>query len=260
MVTTSAEKLLLFGVKWALIMATRRKLMSKKVKSKTKSTRKLTGAFDLLSPSAEAFKRNWKAFLLLSLPGILLGVPSTLNGSSQTSYTSTDQLPINVNLALGIAGLVFVGAIIAIIVGSLIMAALTGLEVEAAKGKQPSGSELWEYAKKYWLRLLGLQILVGLTIFVGFLLLIVPGLIFLRRYYLSSYYLIDQDLSISEAMKRSADQSKPFSGYVWSIIGVAFLFSLTAIVPIAGWITSTILGLLYSVAPALRYFEIKKAS
>jgi len=90
------------------------------------------------------------------------------------------------------------------------------------------------------------------------LLLIVPGVIAIRRYFLAPYLMLDKDLSIREAMKQSAALSKPYSGSIWGIIGVIVLLSLPSIIPVIGWAVSFVLMLLYSVAPALRYQELKK--
>jgi uncharacterized membrane protein len=41
------------------------------------------------------------------------------------------------------------------------------------------------------------------------------------------------------------------------VIGVIFLIGLINIIPFIGWIISFIVGMFYSVAPALRYEELK---
>jgi uncharacterized membrane protein len=131
------------------------------------------------------------------------------------------------------------------------------LELRTANGKKPTLGELWLQTKKYGPRLFGLGFVVGLYVLLGFIMLIVPGLIFIRRYFLSAYVLMDQDVSISEAMKISAEMTKPYSGSIWGIIGVSILLSLTGVIPVIGWVISLVLSALYSVAPALRYYELK---
>jgi uncharacterized membrane protein len=88
----------------------------------------------------------------------------------------------------------------------------------------------------------------------------VPGLIMLRRYFLAPYVMLDKKCSIKEAMDTSAEISKPYSGYVWGVIGVIFLIGLINIIPFIGWIISFIVGMFYSVAPAMRYRELRKLS
>jgi uncharacterized membrane protein len=104
----------------------------------------------------------------------------------------------------------------------------------------------------------GLYLLMGLYIFVGLILFIIPGLIMLRRYFLAPYVMLDTRCGITEAMERSAELSKPYSGYIWGMIGVMFLISLFNVVEGIGWMAAFVLGMLYSVAPALRYQELKE--
>ena len=103
-----------------------------------------------------------------------------------------------------------------------------------------------------------MSVLIALMTIGGLILLIVPGLIVIRRYFLAPYVMVDQDTGILESMRRSAAMSKPHSGYIWSIIGVSVLLSLPGIIPFVGWAVSFVLAVLYSTAPALRYQELKK--
>jgi hypothetical protein len=80
----------------------------------------------------------------------------------------------------------------------------------------------------------------------------------LRRYFLSPYILLDEKCSIKDAMEKSAHMTKPYSGSIWGIIGVMFLIGLVNIIPFVGWMVAFVLGALYSVAPALRYQELKR--
>jgi hypothetical protein len=73
---------------------------------------------------------------------------------------------------------------------------------------------------------------------------------------LAPYVMLDTKCGITEAMERSADLTKPYSGYIWGIIGVMFLIGLFNIIPGIGWMISFVLGMLYSIAPALRYQEL----
>jgi uncharacterized membrane protein len=107
-----------------------------------------------------------------------------------------------------------------------------------------------------------LGMLVSLCVVGGLILLIVPGFIMLRRYLLSGYYLVDQNLSIREAMRRSAASSKPAAGYIWGIVGVQALFSvgsaILGLLPggIGAFVADAVI-LLVCFLPALRYVELR---
>lgn len=131
---------------------------------------------------------------------------------------------------------------------------------EASQDKVIAFNRLWATTREIGWRLIGLYIVTGLIIFVGFILLIIPGLIMLRRYFLAPYVMIDKNCGIREAMDRSAAISKPHSGYIWGIVGVTILISMIGIIPLIGSIVAFVMGMFYSVAPALRYQELKKLS
>ncbi|MFA5106701.1 MAG: DUF975 family protein [Patescibacteria group bacterium] len=69
---------------------------------------------------------------------------------------------------------------------------------------------------KYFWRVLGATILVGLWIVVGLLLLIVPGIYLALRYQFTLQLIIDKNLGITEAMKQSQALTK---GIKMSLLG-----------------------------------------
>lgn len=206
-------------------------------------------AFSLFSKSYDLVVRYWQMFALLSVLPFL-----SLLGNSKAENREFDFPPISVNLIIAVALFGVVFAVIALIIQVM----TTSLELEVGKGKTPDLTFLWNVAKKFWLRQLGLYIVIGLTVLGGLILLIVPGFIMLRRYFLAPYVMLDKDLSISDSMRRSADLSKPYGGSIWGIIGVSILLSFPSIIPRVGAYIAFILALFYSVAPALRYLELKK--
>ncbi len=145
-----------------------------------------------------------------------------------------------------------------LVAGFIILIMTQAAQLKASEDKIITFGVLWNVVKDIGWRMVGLYIVVGLTILVGFILLIIPGLIFLRRYYLSAYVMLDKKVGIREAMDRSAAMTKPHSGSVWGVIGVTVLIALTGVIPFIGWLIAFTLGMLYSVAPALRYQELNK--
>ena len=140
------------------------------------------------------------------------------------------------------------------------------LQVSAAKGKIVSTADCYKKSWSYIGRIIGFTIIFGLLLFIGFLLLIVPGLLLLRRYILATYYIVDQNLSIAEAMKLSATQTKPVAGYVWGTLGVVVVIlivitlfsSLFYSIAGATVIISALLTPAYFFILALRYVDIVK--
>ncbi len=131
-------------------------------------------------------------------------------------------------------------------------------QLDGAKGRNFDFNDLWGVVKELGWRLLGLYIVMFLIILVGLILFIIPGLIMIRRYFFAPYIMIEKKTSIREALDQSAALSLLNTGSVWGIIGVMFLIGLVNIIPIIGGLASFALGALYSVAPALRYEQLKK--
>jgi hypothetical protein len=143
--------------------------------------------------------------------------------------------------------------------GTIVQIMTQDAQLKSAQGRPLHFLSLWHTAKELGWRMFGLYLLIGLYISVGLIFFIIPGLIMLRRYFLAPYIMIDKKVGIKEAMDQSAAMTKPFSGAIWGIIGVMVLIGLTNVIPFVGWMIAFTLGLLYSVAPALRYEELKKA-
>ena len=210
----------------------------------------LPGAFELFKPSYEALMVNIWTFLgLVALPmaGLLIGT-MLLGGNSEGSATSMGALQ-------------GVGALIAVASGLLtiiIAPAMPLVQIKSTQGKQITIGEALQGGLKFFWRFWGLSILVGLIIIVGFLLLIVPGIFMIKRYYLAPFYMYDKNTGIGEAMRTCAEDSKAFAGAIWGVIGVTLLINLPSIIPLFAIVTM-VLSIVYYCAPTLRYFQIKSA-
>lgn len=231
--------------------------------AKEKKQGQPVSAFELFGKSKDIVMRNLPNFVVLNLlpAATLLGSMIAQSHAAKHSGSFSSLGSFSGFPTYAIASLAGIGIIIFIVVivaGAFIRAMLYGLQLQTAQGKTPDINALWEIGKKYWLRLFGLAILVGLAVVVGLILLIIPGLIMIRRYFLTPYILIEKDTTIMEAMRQSAALSKPHSGAIWGVIGVSALLSLPGAIPVVGAFISLVLGVLYSAAPALRYEELKK--
>lgn len=90
--------------------------------------------------------------------------------------------------------------------------------------------------KEKWLNLLIANLLVELIVFVGSMLLVIPGIIALVGLSFVSYIVVDSDTSGTDAIKKSWEMMK---GYKWDL----FVFSLSFL----GWMLLGVLtiGILY---------------
>ena len=86
----------------------------------------------------------------------------------------------------------------------------------AVRGKDPNYKKLFSHSEKLVPYIL-CQILYKLIVFVGIILLIVPGIIWSIKYLFAPYLVIDQGLSIRNALKESSNMTK---GLKWDLMGV----------------------------------------
>lgn len=213
--------------------------------------RKLTASWSLVRPSIELLKRNLEPVIYLSfLPALILTVGLVLIGNSKHfSFTTRTDIGLIVTALAGLWAL-------------LSYPGYLHMQLRATAGKTTTLRQAYSYGLPLVLRLIGLSIVIAVITIIGFILLIIPGLICLRRYYLATYYLVDQKLSIRQAMSRSAADTKPVSGYIWGVLGVALVFgiigSVLGLVPVAGRLLNLLLAYIYVFGPALRYREITK--
>lgn len=211
--------------------------------------------FALFEPSIKAIWLNFWTIVLVILTAIAtVLIPAMLIGAAMDvryRVGETSDSPILITLAI-IIGLVAVAAAI------VLFSAFVPVGLKSVRGKKVTYNQAVNLGKRYAWRLLLLGIASGAIIIVGLILLIIPGLFMIRRYYLAPYFLVDHDLGVFEAMRQSATASKKFSKPIWGLIGVDILLGVLSIIPGIGIILG-IPQLLYSFAPAKRYDELQKA-
>lgn len=225
----------------------------------TSTDQKFVSAFSLFPKSYNAIKRNWKLFAIINSVSLVMTILSALNGNEKDALRDTSgTMTINWAAVLGVS--LGIG-IILLVIGAVLQVMALRLELSTAQEKSTNLQQLWEFARKYFFRLVGLGIVGGAAIVGGLILLIVPGIILITRFFFAPYIMIDKDLGIIDSLKASSEMSKDAWGPIWSVIGVILLIS---IVPSwfgsVGAIVAALLGIAYSVAPAYRYLELKKAT
>ncbi|MBW3568952.1 hypothetical protein KY385_02365 [Candidatus Parcubacteria bacterium] len=219
-------------------------------------------AFDLLKPSFEIVKRNWIAFTavnILSLISTVIFIFYKFDYASKDieGYLAPEGVVLDNRLALFI-----LITLILFVISYYLFVMRTVLQVESTAGKKPSLGHLFEKAKKYWLRLLGVIIITGVIIVTGLILLIIPGIIAIGRLALAPYFMIDKDMGVIEAIKASNEVGKKYFWKVLAAVGVMFLIGIGAalldVVPVIGTLLGTLITIAFSLVVPLRYQQLKK--
>ncbi len=231
--------------------------------------KKYSNVLELFSKSYEAVKRNLNVFAILYFVTFALAIAATFQNIAGTHTNSIDKTfstglfnSVGSDSSLdtgdwsGGIGISIILAILLFITSLMLIITQT----RAAQGKTLTFSQVWKEFKSIGLRVLGVELLMGLFVICGLVLLIIPGVYILGRIYLAPYFLVDKNSGIMEAVKGSWAMTNGHMWQVYSVLLFMILLGLTGIVPIVGAIISALLAAAYSVAPALRYFELKKSS
>lgn len=110
-----------------------------------------------------------------------------------------------------------IGDIIASIVSIIFGFGLIKIFLHFVHDKKVDLKSLWDHDWTRFLWWIAARIVHGIMVFVGILLLIVPGIYIAARLYLYEYYVVDQKLNAKEALQASWHATK---GHVWQIIGI----------------------------------------
>lgn len=208
----------------------------------------VVNAFKLINESWEALKLNLVTFIVLALvPAILFAaaipfllLPAITDGGSASMVVMV------------------IGLIALFIVGCIFLPAITITQIESARGKAIDFSAVFEKSKSLVLPFIGLALLAGLAIGIGFLFFVIPGLILAFFLTFSAYILVDKKLGVIDSMKASFELVKANWQWVIALFIVQFAISLVSYFPLVGWLAGIVLSVAYFCLPAIVYVKISK--
>jgi len=218
----------------------------------------LPSAFDLFKPSRDLFLENLNVFGILYIVPLFFWLhswawtPATnghyWNRITDANYSWSSFPAAYVGIFIGFSVLWFLFVIIA---ATLVNVMMQRAQLDAVEGHALTFARLWTVAKENGWRMFKTYITVALIIVFSLAILS-------RRYILAPYVMLEKKCSVKEALAEAHSLSNRNPGSVWGLIGVMFLISLLGVFPVIGSLASFILGALYSIAPAIRYQQLKK--
>ena len=184
----------------------------------------------------EAIAYGWKTttsnflFFLGIMAILFIGgslIPRMLSGSFVHDYHSNA------------AGLGLIGGIVGALISAYIRLGVMKISLKAVDKKELKYDDIWSINTIFWPYLIA-SILFGVSVALGSILLIVPGIMIAIAWMFYTYLIIDKGLQPVEALKKSAEITK---GYRWQLFGFMIVLVL---INIAGAIVLGI-GLLWTV-------------
>ncbi len=176
------------------------------------------------------FKQNWKLFVPLLL---ILTVISYLPSGFRDLVTKQIGDPTTMGIVVFVTGVAFW------VLQQLINIGTTKISLEFADGKKSQLSDLFN-GTSYLLNYIGASILFGIIVLIGFILLIVPGIIFAIKLQFYPYLIIDKNMGPIEALKGSWEMTKGIK------LELALFSFLTFLINLAGAL-ALVVGLFVSV-------------
>jgi hypothetical protein len=209
----------------------------------------LPGALSLLKPSWRAVRTNLEAFTVqITMPFVVVALGAAL-------FILGQRLALHY-VWEAIGGLTLVAGFVLLLA---LVPTLVYTQLKSVQGQHLGYVEILREAPSYFWRMWLLLVCLTILISGGFLLLIVPGLFAWQRFMYAPYLLIDKQLSVYDALWQSSAIAKQYSRETWAVVGAQLLIEAPGmIVPLFGSLVSTIFGIAYFCAPAVRYIQTQE--
>ena len=166
------------------------------------------------SSYSNAWRQLWKHFLVLFLIGIVYGLISSVSWVFR--FAAVGLSPV-LSLAYSI------------LLTNPLGYGVAFAYLKAARGDELQVKDMFEAFRNYWNAVLA-SLLVSVITIVGFVLFIIPGIIFACKLAFTPYLVVDRKMGVIEAVKESWRMT---GGHAWKV----FLIGLLAIpIGIAGLI------------------------
>lgn len=193
----------------------------------------------LISPSFEAFKLAWVNLLLVALAvvGALLAFVAIV--------VVAGPVGVLIGVLLSFPLIFFIGGFSGWMLTKITIAAARGQKLSFKEAMPQTFSEPWKYI---WT-----CILMGLVIGVGFILFIVPGIIFLAWFAMAPYLMVDKGVWGADALSQARELARRRN---WDVLGVLSLnsaLSLLLLIPFLGFLIYIILTFILIPLQAVRY-------
>lgn len=160
--------------------------------------------------------RNFLPFAGLTV--LMVGVPTAIVSIGLLDVVAD---PGSVDIGLRSAGMFTTWFLVSIITGAVLQGALVYGTVRDLNGAKPTLAECLATGLRHFLPVILLSILMGLALIVGFMLLVVPGVMLLVAWCVAVPARVSEQTGLIEAFGRSAELTR---GNRWRIFGLMLLF------------------------------------
>ena len=130
-----------------------------------------------------------------------------------------------------------------LVLGTIMGIGFIKIMLDTADGKKPMLVTLfteWDVFFKY----LGVMIVYGVVVYVGLMLLVFPGVIWMLKFYMAPFLVVDKKMGPIEAMKKSSEMTM---GLKWDLLG---FHCVTGVLSFLGMICLYV-GMIFTIPTAM---------
>lgn len=228
-------------------------------------TKKLPGLIEIIKSSLTIFFARQNLLYLLKIALLNLGVtlvlvlPIMFLGGLFSKESPIQRIGPATTIFIPTIALVAAIFLWGLLMQAVIVVAITKVVSGNLVGIKETLKIAWGKLGRYFLT----NLLTGLIVLVGFIFLIIPGIVFMVWYAFAQYIVINQDIRPIDALKQS---KLLVSGYFWPVLGRLFglmLFFITlqmlvSLIPFVGALAVTLLSPYYVLVPYLIFESLGK--
>ena len=188
---------------------------------------KIIKSFDLIKETWQVYQKNLLKFIEVFVYGLVGLIPLLTVLLLFFVYNITglaDSASFSTNLILGI--LAFAGLVYGIYLALVYSIRTKVASILLIKNDFTSAKENFKEAKPYFIRFLGVSLLLVVLVIAWGFVFIIPALIFAIYYGFAQYVLVIEDKRPFTSVERSYDLVR---GYFWPVLGRLALISVIAI-------------------------------
>jgi len=178
------------------------------------------GSFDLgrvVQRTFAAISQNWLVFLVSSV--VLIGIPSVISGFGHGQ---------NIFMASTPAAMVaiLVGGLLTLVGTYVLQGVVVFTTINGFNGKPVDLAGALSAGLRFFFPLLGLGIVMGIGLVIGFIVLIVPGIILSVMWVVAAPAVVAEKRGIMESFQRSRDLTRGSRWLIFAIILVYFIIAM----------------------------------
>lgn len=206
--------------------------------------------YDFLPDAGSSYSVGWKvlwaSFVELLVVSIVLMILSGPVSVIQWKIDSFEWF---------LVPLIFFGIIYGIFVAGPIQYGANWVFLKAVRGERIEVKDIFVvFQRNYWNVVIA-NIVVGIIVGMGFVMLIVPGIIFACRLAFVPYLVVDREMDVMDALRVSWDMTR---GYGWQIFLMGFLSIFVVIAGIICLFVGVIISVMWiSTAFAAMYHAVE---